>query len=120
MFPFHARSIQSRPAPSYPILAVRSDVSIEQVSDYFRSGPCLNEIRRGVKHGIPIIFLLETDPTHGGVSLAVHKRDCPSDLRAILDSASIIEWHRVEVRQLIYPGRDHNRISPCQSAQSNP
>ena len=31
------------------------------VSDYFTSGPCLNECRRGFANDIPIIFLLETD-----------------------------------------------------------
>ena len=55
------------------------------VSDYFNSGPCLNEIRRGVQKGIPIVFLLETDPTHGGVPLEVHRRDCPPDLQPLLE-----------------------------------
>ena len=69
------------------------------VSDYFRSAPCLNEIRRGHKNGIPIVFLLETDPTHGGVSLETHRRDCPHELLELLDSAPIVEWHRVQAYQ---------------------
>ena len=70
-----------------------------QVSDYFRSGPCLNEIRRSHKNDIPIVFLLETDPTHGGVPMEVHKRDCPDYLQALLASAPVVEWHRVQVYQ---------------------
>ena len=71
----------------------------KEVSDYFRSGPCLNEIRRGHDNGIPIVFLHETDPSHGGVALDVHRRDCPGDLRALLDSAPMIAWYRVQAYQ---------------------
>ena len=75
----------------------------KEVSDYFSSPPCLNEIRRGRQNGIPIIFLYETDPTHGGVSMEAHRRDCPEDLRALLDSAPIIDWHRVQVPCRVLP-----------------
>lgn len=70
-----------------------------EVSMYFRSGPCLNEIRRAKQNGIRIIFLLEIDPTHGGVSLDVHRRDCPADLLGLLESAPCISWYRVQAFQ---------------------
>ena len=39
------------------------------ISDYFRSGPCLNECRRAYLNGIPIIFLREIDVTQYGVPI---------------------------------------------------
>ena len=42
------------------------------VSCYFLSGGCMKEIRRAVQTSTPIIFVLETDPTHNGI-----KCSCP-------------------------------------------
>ena len=69
------------------------------VSDYFRSTACLVEIRRAHHNGVPIIFLLEADPTHGGVPLEAHRRDCPDDLLPLLDSSPLVHWHRTQAFQ---------------------
>ena len=68
-------------------------------SDYFLSPPCQQELRRAVSTKTPIIYVHETDPLHGGISLASHVRDCPDDLRPALqraiDDGEVIEWHRI-------------------------
>ena len=50
------------------------------VSDYMKSNNCLVELRAAAAHARPVILLLETDPTHGGVSLETHTAACPADL----------------------------------------
>ena len=62
-------------------------------SDYFSSKPCRGELHFAIKTRTPIVFVLETDPTHGGVSLEVHKREAKKwqDVRALrcLNIASV-------------------------------
>ena len=41
-------------------------------SSFFHSKPCLNELKWAVDYGKPVVWLLETNPDHGGVSLEVH------------------------------------------------
>ena len=66
-------------------------------SDYMMRTNCKRELRAAVEKKKPIIFVLETDPQHGGVSLDVHRRDCPPDLVHALDEHPIIPWYRVKV-----------------------
>ena len=72
-------------------------------SDYFLSPPCQQELRRAVSTKTPIIYVHETDPLHGGISLASHVRDCPDDLRPALqraiDDGEVVEWHRIRAFQ---------------------
>ena len=65
-------------------------------SDYMRSANCVRELRTAVAKARPMIFVLETDPQHGGVSMEVHRRDCPSELRHVLDGEQhpIVPWYR--------------------------
>ena len=71
----------------------------EESSDYFRSVPCQHELGRALQNGSPVVFVLETSRTHGGISLEAHRRDCPEHLRPLLDKGTIIEWHRVRAYQ---------------------
>ena len=32
-----------------------------------------------------MLFVRETDPQHGGVAMEVHRRDCPEELRHVLE-----------------------------------
>ena len=68
-------------------------------SDYFLSPPCQQELRRAVAGKTPIIWVLETDPLHGGIPLSSHLADCPDDLHGALEAAiagqEVIEWHRI-------------------------
>ena len=70
----------------------------EEYSNYFRSVPCQHELRRAMQKNMPVVFVLETDPNHGGISLAAHRRACETccpDILPLLDKSTIVEWHRV-------------------------
>ena len=69
----------------------------------------MNELRCGVDEGMPIVFLLETDISHGGVPLETHVREaraskeCDDRLVEVLlqhrDSGQIVPWYRVRPLQ---------------------
>ena len=65
-------------------------------SDYMRSRNCLRELRRAIEAKKRIVFVNETDPQHGAVSMATHRSDCPEDLRHTLDEHLIVPWYRVK------------------------
>ena len=65
-------------------------------SDYMRSRNCLRELRRAVERKKRIVFVNETDPKRGAVSMATHRRDCPEELRHALDEHPIVPWYRVK------------------------
>ena len=65
-------------------------------SEYMRSTNCLRELRSAIEKGKPIVFVLETDPAHGAVSMDVHRRDCPPELRHALDEQRVVPWYRVK------------------------
>ena len=44
----------------------------KDLSSYFASKYCVMEYRGALSAGKPIIFILETDPSHGGVPLSAH------------------------------------------------
>ena len=68
-------------------------------SDYFRSPPCQQELRRAMSTKTPIVWVLETDPAHGGIAMESHLHDCPDDIRPMLEAAiaaqEVIDWHRI-------------------------
>ena len=68
-------------------------------SDYFCSPPCQQELRRAMSTKTPIVWVYETDPAHGGISMETHLADCPDDLRPMLEAAiaahEVIDWHRI-------------------------
>ena len=41
-----------------------------------------------------MVFVLETDPQHGAVSMETHRKDCPGDLRHALAAHPIVPWYR--------------------------
>ena len=65
-------------------------------SDYMRSRNCLRELRRAVEGKKRLVFVNETDPKRGAVSMATHRRDCPEELRHALDEHPIVPWYRVK------------------------
>ena len=65
-------------------------------SDYMRSPNCLRELRRAVEQKKRLVFVRETDPQHGAVSMDVHRRDCPDDLRSALDAHPVVPWYRIK------------------------
>ena len=75
----------------------------DERSDYFRSPPCQQELQQALAANTPIIWLHETDPLHGGISLESHLRDCPEGLRGALQAAiaegRVIEWYRIRAFQ---------------------
>ena len=80
-------------------------------SDYMRSTNCLRELRRAVEKEKTIVFVSETDPHHGAVSMEAHQRDCPDDLRHTLDEhpgTYHLPWYRV---------REYAQVSLRQIAQ---
>lgn len=64
--------------------------------DYMRSANCIRELRRAVETNKRIVFVKETDPQHGSISMETHRRDCPEDLRRTLDENLIVPWYRVK------------------------
>jgi hypothetical protein len=76
-------------------------------SDYMRSANCIREFRTAVQLRKPIVFVRETDPQHGAISLEAHLRDCPDDeLRAALTAAVaadgvVVPWYRVRAYMLV-------------------
>ena len=48
----------------------------------------------------PLILLLETDPSHGGVPLDVHRAECPDELREHVFAAPLVTWHRLRPFQM--------------------
>jgi len=69
-------------------------------SDYMRSRNCLRELRAAVERKRPLILLLETDPSHGGVPLDVHRAECPDELREHVFAAPLVTWHRLRPFQM--------------------
>jgi hypothetical protein len=65
-------------------------------SDYMRSANCMRELRRAVETGKRLVFVSETDAQHGAVSMATHRRDCPAELRHVLDEHPVVPWHRTQ------------------------
>ena len=87
--------------PSYLVQVVvvflsGSTVGGVERSDYMRSRNCLRELRRAIEAKKRIVFVNETDPQHGAVSMATHRSDCPEDLRHTLDEHLIVPWYRVK------------------------
>ena len=80
------------------IIIFLSGSTVEGVerSDYMRSRNCLRELRRAVEAKKRIVLVNETDPQHGAVSMATHRRDCPEDLRRALDEHLVVPWYRVK------------------------
>ena len=70
-------------------------------SDYMLSDNCLRELRAAIEKKKRMIFVRETDPQHGGVAMDVHRRDCPEELRHVLDEHSIVPWYRVKAYFLV-------------------
>ena len=70
-----------------------------EYSDYFYSVPCQHELERALSNGTPVVFVLETDSNHGGISLEAHRRACPDHLLPLLDGSKVVEWHRVQAYQ---------------------
>jgi len=71
-------------------------------SDYFRSVPCQHELGRAMHNGTPVVFVLETDTTHGGISLEGQRRECEAccpHILPLLDKSKVVEWHRVRTYQ---------------------
>ena len=71
-------------------------------SDYFRSKPCQQELARAQADDVPVVFVLETDPQHGGISLEAHRHECAvhcPQLLPFLDGSKVVEWHRVRAYQ---------------------
>ena len=67
----------------------------EERSDYMRSANCVRELRQAIERKKRIVFVLETDPQHGAVSMGTHRRDCPDDLRHALAAHPIVPWYRI-------------------------
>ena len=67
-----------------------------EISDYMRSRNCLRELRQSVVAKKRLVFVRETDQQHGAVSMAAHRRDCPEELRHVLDEHLIVPWYRVK------------------------
>lgn len=94
-------------------------------SDYMRSRNCLRELRRAVERKKSIVFVNETDPQHGAVSMATHRRDCPEELRHALDEHPIVPWYRVKEYGQVrddapQPMRNHEHMgltAPCDAVQ---
>lgn len=76
------------------------DESGECISDYMRSTSCMIELRAAVRLLKPLILVLETDASHGGVPLAVHEAECPADIKNYVLSSPIIPWHRLKDFQI--------------------
>jgi len=81
-------------------------------SSYFHSMPCRNELKWAIDYGKTIVWVLETNASHGGVPLEVHLRDaeefCVGPYRPALhlfqdavNNAAIIEWYREEPFQMV-------------------
>ena len=67
----------------------------EERSDYMRSANCVRELRQAIERKKRMVFVLETDPQHGAVSMGTHRRDCPDDLRHALAAHPIVPWYRI-------------------------
>jgi len=65
-----------------------------------QSANCLRELHAAVARSKPLLLVLETDPTHGGVPLEVHRSACPAELRAKVFSAPLVTWHRLRPFQM--------------------
>ena len=70
-----------------------------EYSDYFLSPACQHELARASTNRIPVVFVRETDPTHGGISMEAHRRGCPANMLLLLDESRVVEWHRVQAYQ---------------------
>ena len=92
------RSSVSHTLSKTPKSPSTSGVASER-SDYFCSPPCQQELRRAMSTKTPIVWVYETDPAHGGISMDTHLADCPDDLRPMLEAAiaahEVIDWHRI-------------------------
>ena len=62
------------PCCIYPIGSFDDDTG-EPISDYMRSTNCMIELRAAARMNKPLIIMLETDRSHGGVPLSVHYID---------------------------------------------
>ena len=71
-----------------------SSIDGSEKSDYFSSSNCRREFRHAVKKGKPIVFVLETDPQHGGSTLEIHRAACPPELLDAFDGIRVVRWYR--------------------------
>ena len=93
--------LESFVARSDVVIVFLSGSSVDDRSLYFASKNCLRELRNAIALGKPLVFVLETDPQHGGVPLAMHLRDCPPDVRPALDVAVVVPWLRMRAFQQV-------------------
>ena len=91
----------------------------KEYSDYFRSVPCQHELGRAIQNNTPVVFVIETDPNHGGISLEAHQNELRAmieeeeikeerseekakllkDILLLLDRSKVVEWHRIRTYQ---------------------
>jgi hypothetical protein len=64
-------------------------------SSYMHSANCLLELRTALKAQKRVVFIHETDPSHGGISIEAHKYQCPEELRQVFDEHLIVPWYRL-------------------------
>jgi len=72
---------------------------------YFCSRNCLREIKAARARDKPLLLVLETNDTKGGLILAEAREECPEELREYVfgpeeKRRDVIPWHRITVFQL--------------------
>jgi hypothetical protein len=72
---------------------------------YFCSRNCLREIKACMARGKPLLLVLETNETKGGLTLDEAREECPDELREYVfgpegSRRRVIPWHRITVFQL--------------------
>ena len=72
--------------------------SVVEVSRYFGSENCRREIQSALEHGKRIVLLQETDPNHGAISMAAHRRDCENHMGKAtcthIFASPVVPWRR--------------------------
>jgi hypothetical protein len=65
----------------------------------------MREFRKAVESQREIVFVLETDPQHGGVLLETHRAECPDEFKDLFDSVvearRVVPWYRARDFQLV-------------------
>jgi hypothetical protein len=96
----HFEALLDRVNVMTALLSGHVDQTGHEVSDYFKSPPCQAELGRARQNGIRVVFVHETDPAHGGISLEAHRREAEKHgLGHMLREHPIVEWHRVQAYQ---------------------
>jgi hypothetical protein len=72
---------------------------------YFCSRNCLREIKAAKARDKPLLLVLETNETKGGLTLEEAREECPEELREYVfgpegSGRGVIPWHRITVFQL--------------------